>query len=73
MYRRSLLIGAAALAAPRIARAAGASVLRFVPFVDLAVLDPIANTNAVTRTHAFLVFDTLFGVDASMQTQNQMA
>jgi peptide/nickel transport system substrate-binding protein len=73
MKRRNLLLGAAALAAPRIARAEGASVLRFVPYVDLAVLDPVTNTNAITRTHAFLVFDTLFGVDASMRVQNQMA
>lgn len=73
MKRRDLLLGAAALAAPRLARAQGASVLRFVPYVDLAVLDPVVNTNAVTRTHAYLVFDTLFGADADFKLQPQMA
>ncbi len=74
MKRRTLMLTAAAtLAAPRIGRAAGAKVLRFVPYVDLAILDPVANTNAVTRTHSFLVFDTLFGVDAEFRTQPQMA
>lgn len=74
MKRRHLLLGAAAaLAAPRIAAAQDQRVLKFVPYVDLAILDPIANTNAVTRTHSFLVFDTLFGVDNDFHTQPQMA
>ena len=75
MQRRTFLASAAAasLAAPSLARAAGSSVLRFVPYVDLAVLDPVTNTNAITRTHSFLVFDSLFGVDEQMQVQNQMA
>ena len=78
MKRRGLIMGAAALAGsglatPRIARAQGSKVLKFVPYVDLAILDPVANTNAVTRTHSFLVFDTLFGVDNAFRTQPQMA
>ena len=40
MYRRTFLAStAAALAAPAIARGATASVLKFVPQADLAVLD----------------------------------
>ena len=74
MQRRTFLATAAvSLAAPSLVRAEGSSVLKFVPFVDLAVLDPVVNTNAVTRTHAFLVFDSLFGVDENMEVQNQMA
>lgn len=72
MRRRTFLAVSTALAAPRIARAETRT-LRFVPYVDLAILDPVANTNAVTRTHSFLVFDTLFGVDNAFQTQPQMA
>jgi peptide/nickel transport system substrate-binding protein len=64
---------AAPLAAPRIARAAGQNVLTFVPQADLAILDPIWTTATVTRNHAFLVFDTLFGQDASFKPQPQMA
>ena len=46
LTRRMALSGASAfaasaLAAPRLSRAQGASVLRFVPQSDLAVLDPI--------------------------------
>ena len=71
MKRRTLLTGAAAaLAAPAVAQPA--RVLRFVPNVDLPVLDPIANTAAQVRNHAFLVFDTLYGLDANYAPQPQM-
>lgn len=76
MQRRKLLqLGAAALAAPAIARAQPAqrgATLRFVPYADLAVLDPIITTNYVTRTHALLLFDTLYGMDEQFRVQPQM-
>ncbi len=53
MRRRHFLRGAAAvLAAPGIARAASATTLRFVPYTDLAIIDPLVTTGLVTRTHA---------------------
>ncbi len=71
MRRRSFLAaGAAALAMPAIA--APARILRFVPNVDLPVLDPIANTAAQVRNHAFLVFDTLYGLDTDYAPHLQM-
>ena len=74
--RRTLLEGigatAAGLAAPRRARAQSPSVLRFVPFVDLSLLDPIATTATPTRNHAFLVYDTLYGIDSQYRAQPQM-
>lgn len=74
MHRRTFLAStAAALAAPAIARGAAASVLKFVPQADLAVLDPIWTTTYQTRDHGFLVFDTLFGLDGNYRTQPQMA
>jgi peptide/nickel transport system substrate-binding protein len=77
MLRRHFLAGASAaaiapLAMPRLARAQGESVLRFVPFVDLSLLDPVATTATPTRNHAFLVFDTLYGLDSNFQPQPQM-
>ena len=76
MRRRSLLqgvaAGSAALCLPSLARAEGASVLRFVPFVDLSLLDPVATTATPTRNHAFLIFDTLYGIDAEFRAQPQM-
>ena len=72
MIRRRTLIAAAAsvLAAPAIAQPA--RVLRFVPNVDLPVLDPIANTAAQVRNHAFLIFDTLYGLDDDYVPTPQM-
>jgi peptide/nickel transport system substrate-binding protein len=74
LSRRSLLAGfaAAPLAAPRLARAANASTLRFVPRYDAGVLDPHGSTSAGTRNHAFMVYDTLYGLDAAQQPQPQM-
>lgn len=47
--------------------------VRFVPFADLSVLDPIVTTTYVTRNHGFLVFDTLYGLDEDWAVQPQMA
>ena len=79
LKRRDVLRGVAGglavapLAAPRLARAAGQSTLTFIPQADLAILDPVWTTATVTRNHAFLVFDTLFGQDASFKPLPQMA
>ena len=64
MRRRSFLsaLAATALARPHVSRAAAQQVLKFIPLADLAVLDPIITTAGITRTHAYAVFDTLYGV-----------
>src|SRR5690242_16317598 len=77
MHRRSVLkvAGAAALAqlaAPRLALAADAKVLRFVPQANLANLDPIWTTQYVVRNGSLLIWDTLFGVNDQLQPQPQM-
>ena len=64
---------AASLATPSISRAADARVLRFVPQANLSVLDPVFTTAAVTIEHGYCVFDTLYGVDAKLKPQPQMA
>ena len=75
LNRRTLIQAAwvAALAAPRIAAAQNARVLKFVPQADLAVIDPIWTTAEVTRNHGLLVYDTLFGLDADFRPVPQMA
>ena len=79
MMRRRTLLGSSAatamlpLMAPRLSRAADARVLRFVPQANLSTLDPVWTTAAVTITHGYCVFDTLYGVDGRMQPQPQMA
>jgi peptide/nickel transport system substrate-binding protein len=74
VIRRRTLLGAAGAAATlaRPSLAQPATVLRFVPNVDLPVLDPVANTAAQVRNHAFLIYDTLFGLDESFAPQPQM-
>ncbi len=77
--RRRLLLAtgsaaaAATLAAPRALRAQPARLLKFVPQSDLGVLDPIWTSAYVTRNHALLVFDTLYGMDAEYRIHPQMA
>ena len=74
MIRRRFLKSAAALiASPVVARSQTAQTLRFMPPSDLATLDPVWTTNYQTLFHAFLVFDTLFGLDGHFQPQPQMA
>jgi peptide/nickel transport system substrate-binding protein len=79
MKRRTFLrTGAAGVAAatlPRfsIAQPANARVLRFVPQANLTLLDPIITTAAVTANHGWMVWDTLFGVNARQQAKPQMA
>jgi peptide/nickel transport system substrate-binding protein len=76
MRRRDLLnaslAAAASLAMPRIVRADKAKTLTFAPTSDLAVLDPVVTFNRPTRNYAYLVFDTLYGIDTSWQAQPQM-
>src|SRR6266850_7541919 len=76
MRRRELLkaagAGVAALAAPRIGGAERPNKLVFVPTEDLSVLDPHFAGPRSRRTHAYLVFDTLYGIDTSWMAQPQM-
>src|SRR5215831_19090249 len=76
MRRRDLLkvAGASlgAFAAPRIGRAEKVNKLVFVPTEDLSVLDPHFAGPRSRRTHAYLTFDTLYGIDARWMVQPQM-
>ncbi|MBN8944243.1 MAG: ABC transporter substrate-binding protein [Rhizobiales bacterium] len=64
--------GLASLAAPRLGSAQAARTLRFIPNADLAILDPVWTLAYVTRNHACMVFDTLYGIDDQFQPQPQM-
>jgi peptide/nickel transport system substrate-binding protein len=76
MRRRDLLKAAgaiaAALAAPRVGRTEKAKKLVFAPAVNLNVLDPVVTSIRSTRNHAYLVFDTLYGIDTNWAAQPQM-
>jgi peptide/nickel transport system substrate-binding protein len=47
-------------------------VIRSVPIGDLRALDPIWTTAYITRNHAYMVWDTLFALDAENRVQPQM-
>jgi peptide/nickel transport system substrate-binding protein len=81
MHRRKFLQGAAAtgaiigsggLARLALSQGAAARTLRFVPQANLANFDPIWGTQYVVRNAAALVWDTLYGVDATLTPQRQM-
>jgi peptide/nickel transport system substrate-binding protein len=74
MQRRNLLMmaGASILAAPHLATAAADRVLKFIPYGDLTILDPVWTSAYPTRTHGFMIFDTLYGQDANLRPQLQM-
>jgi peptide/nickel transport system substrate-binding protein len=70
--RRRFLAGVGALSAPGIVRADNHRTLKFVPRPDLTILDPIVSGPRSTRTHAQMVFDTLYGVDENFVAWPQM-
>jgi peptide/nickel transport system substrate-binding protein len=76
--RRTTLAGtAAALAAatlprPALSQGAGARVLKFIPHSNLAAVDPVATSGYIVRNYGFMVYDTLFGVDAEFRAKPQM-
>ncbi len=73
MRRRIFMAATAtALALPSLVRAQGATTLRYVPAADIASLDPVWTTASQTRDHAFMVYDTLYGLDDALQPQPQM-
>ena len=71
MYRRTLLKAAPLLAMPALVRAQSSTTLKFVPYADLALLDPLVSA-FVTRNHVMMVFDTLFALDEQGVPQLQM-
>jgi len=75
MKRRDLFagMGAASLAGPSLAQPAQNRVLKFVPQANLTSLDPIWTTANITRNHGYMIYDSLYGLDADFRPQPQMA
>jgi peptide/nickel transport system substrate-binding protein len=75
MKRRAFLAGSAGLtlAAPAVWASGNAKLLKFVPQADIALLDPHFSSALVTRNHAHMVFDQLYGVDDAARPRPQMA
>src|SRR5690349_23156772 len=79
MKRRAFLAGAAATAVsastlpkPAIAQAVAARTLKFIPEGNLQNPDPIWSSTTVARNFGYMVWDTLYGWDGTMQPRPQM-
>src|SRR5205809_3642160 len=57
-----------AVAAPALAE----TTLRVVMHSDLKILDPIWTTAYIVRNHGYLIYDTLFALDAKLEPKPQM-
>ncbi len=66
-----ILLGAAAFAIS-VAAAKAETVLKFVPHSDLKIVDPIWTTAYISRNHGYMIYDTLFALDADGNVKPQM-
>ena len=66
----ALALVAALAMAPSLAFAQ--STLRVVNHSDLKVIDPIWTTAYIVRNHGYMIYDTLFALDADLRVQPQM-
>jgi peptide/nickel transport system substrate-binding protein len=74
LSRRAFVGGALAapfLGKPGFGQARG-SVLRVIPHADLKNVDPIWTTAYITRNHGYMIYDTLFAMDANLSPKPQM-
>ena len=70
LLQAGLLMALLALASA--ASAWAETTLKVIPQASLRVLDPIWTTAYLTRNHGYLVYDTLFALDANFKAQPQM-
>src|SRR5437870_534664 len=73
MRRTLALLTLAALAAiPPAVPAAEETTLKVVMHSDLKIVDPIWTTAYIVRNHGYMVYDTLFAMDAKGEIRPQM-
>jgi ABC-type transport system substrate-binding protein len=63
----------AGISRPALAQSADQRTLRFVPYTDLTILDPMWSTVDITRDYGYMVYDTLYGLDGAFQPVPQLA
>ncbi len=73
-FLASTAAGGAALAlgAPYVHAQKRGGTLRVIPHADLKVIDPIWTTAYISRNFGYMVYDTLFAMDANLQIKPQM-
>jgi peptide/nickel transport system substrate-binding protein len=57
---------------PAAPAAAQGKTLKVVPHSNLTILDPVWTTAYITRNHAYMIYDTLFGTDEQGKIKPQM-
>src|SRR5262245_58618983 len=72
MACRSLKLALAAALAAVSFVAADAKTLKVAPHSDLKIVDPIWTTALISVNHGYMVYDTLFALDAKLNVQPQM-
>src|SRR5262245_28523024 len=73
MKRREFIAGIGSSTAwPLVARAQRPQRLRAVMHSDVKILDPIWTSAYITRNHGYMIYDTLFAMDANNDIQPQM-
>jgi peptide/nickel transport system substrate-binding protein len=65
-------LGLLAALAIGLAGTAQAQTLRVVMHSDVKILDPIWTTAFIVRNHGYMIYDTLFALDANLEIQPQM-
>jgi peptide/nickel transport system substrate-binding protein len=73
-FRLACLVAGLALlpVLPSAAQQGAGATLRFVPHADLSILDPYFTGTYITRNYGYMVYDTLFAMDAQLRPQPQM-
>ncbi|GAP36649.1 ABC transporter substrate-binding protein [Piscinibacter sakaiensis] len=70
---KALLATTAVLSMSTVAMPASAqTTVKAVLYSPLRLLDPVANGGYVTQNHAYMIYDTLFALDAEQKVQPQM-
>ena len=73
MSKRTLgLLVACVLGVVGVGAAQAQSTFRVVMHSDLKIIDPVWTTAYIVRNHGYLIYDTLFSIDANLQVKPQM-
>src|SRR5499425_1149612 len=72
MRKSWILLAAVAVLAASALGARAETTLRVVMHSDLKIVDPIWTTAYISRNHGYMIYDTLFAMDAQGEIQPQM-
>src|SRR5499427_9794541 len=72
MRKYGILLAAVAVLAASVVGARAETTLRVVMHSDLKIVDPIWTTAYISRNHGYLIYDTLFAMDAQGEIRPQM-